>query len=127
MFYGYNFDIKGCTVSREYRSDTQEATIEHYFDLVDIWDILNSTQQAMPIEPVVEPVEQVKKPRAQKLPDDLPFKQEVTAPEIKPRTYQAKPKYEVIERSSDLTVRESLNRLSLNNNVDGKDKFLSYS
>ena len=133
MFYGYNFDIKGCTVRHEYRSDTQEAKIEHYFDLVDIWNVLNSTQQAMPIEPVVESVEPIepvvkeRKPRAKKLPDDIPFKPEVTAPQIMPRTYQAKPKYEVIERSSDLTVRDSLNRLSQSSGVEGKDKFLSYS
>ena len=122
MFYGYRFDIKGCIISHEYRSDTQEAKIEHQFDLVDIWNILNSTQQAIPIEPIKE-----KKPKAQKLPEDLPFKQEVTAPEIMPRTYQATPKYEVIERSSDLSVRDSLNRLSQNSGVEGKDKFLSYS
>jgi len=45
MYYGYNFNAKGGIINRHYMTDTEEAVIEHKFDWVDMWNILNPKEQ----------------------------------------------------------------------------------
>lgn len=107
-------------------TDTQEAKIEYFFDWVDMWEILNSTQQVLAVD-------EVKPKRKRKLtpttPEDLPFSKEIdVSPKIiSPRTYKAKPKYEIIDRPSEISVRESLNDLTKASSITPENAFKLYS
>jgi hypothetical protein len=125
MFYGYNCNAKGIEVRREYRSDTEEATIAYTFTWVDVWDLLNTATQ-----PTLFEEEPTKMDMFNALVDvvvDTSFKEAVVEQpkQIPQRTYEPKCKYEVATRITEPTIRETLNKMSLS--ATGEQGFLSYS